>query len=80
MYHLHIFESTAQSINFASPPNSSTVSDVVIFTTEVYDALINLDPTKAKGIDCISPIVLYHCAIALLLSILPLYQSVQHSK
>ena len=47
------------------PPNVNTLSDVVISPIEVYEALTTLDPTKAKGIDSISPITLSRCALAL---------------
>ena len=33
--------------------------------SEIYDALISLDETKAMGIDGIPPIILKHCALAL---------------
>ena len=49
----------------SDPPQSSTLSDIIFSPTEVYEALTTLDPSKAKGIDGISPVTLSRCALAL---------------
>ena len=41
------------------------MSDIDISVSDVYNVLINLDPTKAMGIDRIGPGILKHCAQAL---------------
>jgi len=51
------------------PP--STICDITISESDVYDALTSLNPTKAMGIDGIGPKVLKSCALAL-------YQPIHH--
>ena len=51
------------------PP--STISDITISESDVYDAMTSLNPTKAMGIDGIGPRLLKHCALAL-------YQPLHH--
>ena len=65
------FHSVMTRSDFALPsPCDLPVSDfslvnITILDSEVYDALISLDETKAMGIDGIPPIILKHCALAL---------------
>ena len=47
----------------ASP--TSTLSDIGISESDVFEALCSLDTSKAIGIDGIGPNVLHHCALAL---------------
>ena len=44
---------------------TTVLSDIDISVSDVYNVLINLDPTKAMGIDRIGPGILKHCAQAL---------------
>ena len=53
------------------PVPPSTISDITISESDVYDAMTSLNPTKAMGIDGIGPKLLKHCALAL-------YQSLHH--
>ena len=53
------------------PMPPSTISDITISESDVYDAMTSLNPTKAMGIDGIGPKLLKHCALAL-------YQSLHH--
>lgn len=46
-----------------TPANS--LSDIAITEEEVYTALVSLDPTKAMGLDEISPRILRSCALPL---------------
>ena len=46
------------------PVLESSLVNITILDSEVYDALISLDETKAMGIDGIPPIILKHCALA----------------
>ena len=45
--------------------SDSSLVNITILDSEVYDALISSDETKAMGIDGIPPIILKHCALAL---------------
>ena len=47
------------------PVSDSSLVNITILDSEVYDTLISLDETKAMGIDGIPPIILKHCALAL---------------
>lgn len=47
------------------------LSSIVCSESDVLEALYDLDPSKAKGIDGIGPNVLKHCALAL-------YQPLHH--
>ena len=44
------------------PTLSLTLSDISISTSEVFESLVSLDPTKAMGIDCLGPRILKECA------------------
>ena len=44
---------------------TTVLSDIDISVSDVYNVLINLDPTKAMGVDRIGPGILKHCAQAL---------------
>ncbi len=56
------FYSVFAKSSFRLPPMvelhapDSTLSNINISQSDVYDALVSLDPTKAKGIDGIGPI------------------------
>ena len=47
------------------PQPHSTLSDITITESDVYEGLISLNAVKAMGIDSIGPKVLKHCALAL---------------
>lgn len=49
-----------------STPNSDTLHNIEILSSEVFDLLTNLDTNKACGIDNISPKLLRYCASPLL--------------
>ena len=53
------------------PMPPSTISDITISESDVYDAMTSLNPTKAMAIDGIGPRLLKHCALAL-------YQPLHH--
>ena len=63
------FHSVFTNSSFVLPDAIATpttvLSDTDISVSDVYNALINLDPTKAMGIDRIGPGILKHCAQAL---------------
>ena len=46
------------------PQPQSTLSDITITESDVYEGLISLNPVKAMGIDGIGPKILKHCALA----------------
>ena len=47
------------------PQPQTTLSDITITESDVYQGLISLNPVKAMGIDGIGPKILKHCALAL---------------
>ena len=47
------------------PTLSSTLFDISISTSEVFEPLVSLNPTKAMGIDCLGPRILKECAYIL---------------
>ena len=53
------------------PMPPSTISDLTISKSDVYDPMTSLNPTKAMGNDGIGPKLLKHCALAL-------YQPLHH--
>ena len=53
---------------------SGTLSDTVITSEDVHEALVSLDPNKAMGPDGISPKVLKYCADVLCQPISYLFQ------
>ncbi len=65
------FHSTFSVSSFALPPldemptPSAQLSSIIIDTSDVYQALTNLDPTKAAGCDAMPPRLLRHCATSL---------------
>ena len=65
------FVYTSSSHRLAVKCNLVESSFAAISAKEVYEELIALDTTKAKGIDGIGPILLKHCALAL-------YQPLRH--
>ena len=68
LFNEYFFSVYSTHSSFTAPPCShppSSITEVDISVTEVYQALSNLDPSKAMGIDGISPKVLKFCAVAL---------------
>lgn len=66
------FNSTFSSSSSSDPPSLNSfpttnqcLSSINISDSEVYEALLSLNPTKSMGIDKISPQILKHGAVAL---------------
>ena len=55
------------------PQPHSTLRDIIITESDMYEGLILLNPVKAMGIDGIGPKLLKHCAIVLFKPIHHLY-------
>ena len=65
-YFYSVFNPSSCSLNVDDLPVVHNSLNKIIFTeSEVYYALINLDPSKASGVDEIGPRVLTSCASAL---------------
>ena len=68
---IHISTQSSRTAVLSSPPldtlstPASTICDFTITSSEVFEALTSLDPTKATGIDGIGPRLLKECAHAL---------------
>lgn len=68
-------QSTFTKSDFTVPPmdklptSSSQLSQIEISCTNVFEALVKLDPTKAFGYDNISPCVPKSCATPLLTAV-----------
>ena len=56
---------------YEMPTPTSALNNIFITESEVYNALISLDPNKSKGPDGIGPKILKHCALAV-------YQPIHH--
>ena len=69
LLYYQFFHSVFTNSSFVLPDAIATpttvLSDIDISVSGVYNVLINLDPTKAMGIDRIGPGILKHCAQAL---------------
>ena len=56
---------------YEMPTPTSALNNIFITESEVYNALISLDPNKSKGPDGIGPKILKHCALTI-------YQPIHH--
>ena len=75
----NFFNSTFTVSNFVLPPMNQMptptdqLSYISVDESDVFDALINLNPLKAQGCDNISPYVLKYCATSLVTSVTRLF-------
>jgi len=76
---MSVLKSDTDYANLFSMEPTDYISSIS-FTIEVYDALVILDPTKAPGIDLISPKILWTCASILCQPLHHLFtMSLQHA-
>ena len=65
-YFHSVFNHSSGSVNADELSDiSNSLDNIIVSETEVFQALINLDPSKASGLDDIGPKILVSCASAL---------------
>ena len=64
-YFQSVFTQSSFKLPLALPPPEVSISHITIVETDVYKALISLDPDKAMGIDGIGPKILKYCSLSL---------------
>ena len=70
-YFQSVFTQSSFKLPLALPPPEVSISDITIVETDVYKALISLDPDKAMGIDGIGPKILKYCSLSLYIQTTP---------
>ena len=73
-YFFSVYSNKESSLS-VPPLSPSSLQSIDITTSDIWKALSSLDPSKAKGIDGISPQVLQSCAVPLCEPLLHLFSS-----